>query len=158
VNFPAGNYVVRFKAARRTNWGGVQTFAVYFDATAIGAFAPSTGDFVDYATSPFSASAGTHNIQFLCLAHDHSTDLIDSVRVSVNGGGALGRRVADTCGRPDGPRVTGDLSLGASALRRSSDVAKAPASLGRVVDEGWLASARGAARPAVGNAGAGAAA
>jgi len=44
INFKPGTYQMEFKAAKRTSFGGLQTFDVYFDDTVIGSYAPTSGE------------------------------------------------------------------------------------------------------------------
>ncbi|MDG0789433.1 hypothetical protein OMP38_00135 [Cohnella ginsengisoli] len=82
VSLAAGTYKVTFKAAKRTSYGGTQTFKVMFDSTLIGTYTPSTGTFAALTTSNFTATAGTHSISFVGTTTGDNTDFIDDVVLS----------------------------------------------------------------------------
>ncbi|WP_217594669.1 cellulase family glycosylhydrolase [Cohnella sp. GbtcB17] len=82
VSLTAGTYKVAFKAAKRTSYGGTQTFNVMFDSTLIGTYTPSTGTFATFSTNNFAASAGPHTISFVGTTTGDNTDFIDDVVLS----------------------------------------------------------------------------
>ncbi|MBB6671240.1 hypothetical protein [Cohnella nanjingensis] len=81
VSLSAGMHTVGFKAAMRTNFGGRQTFDVYFDNRKIGTFSPSTETFAVFETRAFYATAGTHVIKFKGATTGDNTAFVDSVAV-----------------------------------------------------------------------------
>lgn len=84
VYFLDGNYKIDFKAARRTSYGGVQSFDVYLDNTKIGSFTPASGGFESYSTSNFTATAGIHTIKFLGTnTTGDNTTFIDDISISI---------------------------------------------------------------------------
>lgn len=82
VNFTAGTYAISFQAAKRTNYGGTQSFNVYYDTTLIGSFTPSSGSFTSFTTGSFTATAGSHTIKFVGTnTTGDNTDFIDAVSI-----------------------------------------------------------------------------
>jgi hypothetical protein len=82
VSFPAGTYRIGFQAAKRTSFGGTQTFDVYFDNTLVGSYAPTSGTFAPYTTAAFSATAGSHAVKFVATTTSgDNTALIDAVTI-----------------------------------------------------------------------------
>ncbi|MBB6635906.1 chitobiase/beta-hexosaminidase C-terminal domain-containing protein [Cohnella thailandensis] len=83
INFKPGTYQVAFKAAKRMSFGGTQTFDVYIDDTAIGSFAPTTGEYVQYRTEPFETEGGRHTLKFLATSTTgDNTAFLDDVRIT----------------------------------------------------------------------------
>ncbi|MFD2331645.1 hypothetical protein ACFSR7_20515 [Cohnella sp. GCM10020058] len=83
LNFTAGTYTVGFKAAKRTSFGGTESFDVYFDSTLIGSFSPSSGSFTSFTTNSFTATAGSHTVKFAGTASSgDNTAFIDDVSIS----------------------------------------------------------------------------
>ncbi len=82
VTFTAGSYTVSFQAAKRTSFGGTQSFDVYMDSTLIGSFAPTLGSYTTYTTNSFVATAGNHTIKFVGTSSTgDNTAFIDNVTV-----------------------------------------------------------------------------
>ncbi|WP_309120511.1 hypothetical protein [Paenibacillus sp.] len=82
IHFPAGTYRIGFQAAKRTSFGGTQTFDVYFDNTKIGSYAPTLGTFTSYATDAFTATAGSHTVKFVATTTaGDNTAVIDAVTI-----------------------------------------------------------------------------
>src|SRR5690348_13452866 len=80
ITFTAGTYKVSFQAAKRTTYGGTQSFDVYYDSTVIGSFTPSSGTFTSFSTSNFTvATPGSHTIKFMGTTTTDNTDFIDAV-------------------------------------------------------------------------------
>ena len=77
----AGNFVINFKAAKRTCCGGTESFNVNLDNTSLSSFTPSSGTFSTYSTKPFAATAGLHEISFQGTAFGDNTDFIDVVNL-----------------------------------------------------------------------------
>ncbi|WP_158602400.1 golvesin C-terminal-like domain-containing protein [Cohnella endophytica] len=77
-----GTFKVSFKAARRTSFGGQQTFNVLVDGTNQGTFSPSSGTFGSFATSAFTLGAGSHTIMFQGATTTDNTAFIDSVQLT----------------------------------------------------------------------------
>ncbi|MFD0716085.1 OmpL47-type beta-barrel domain-containing protein [Paenibacillus sp. GCM10027626] len=82
---PDGSYSVSFYAAKRTTYGGTQSFDVYYDTTKIGSFTPTSGNFTAFTTNSFTAAAGTHTIKFVGTTHEDNTAFVDAVRIISNG-------------------------------------------------------------------------
>jgi hypothetical protein len=82
VTFAAGTYKVNFQAAKRTTFGGTQSFNVLYDSTVIGSYTPSSGSFTAFSTNTFTATAGSHTIKFLGTTSDDNTDFFDLVSIS----------------------------------------------------------------------------
>lgn len=82
VSLNSGMHTVGFKAAMRTNFGGRQTFDVFFDNRKIGTFSPSTGTFSAFETRAFYATAGTHVIKFKGATTGDNTAFVDSVTMN----------------------------------------------------------------------------
>ncbi|TLS53693.1 hypothetical protein FE782_05325 [Paenibacillus antri] len=83
INFKPGAYQMEFKAAKRTSFGGTQTFDVYFDDTVIGSYAPTSGEYVIYRTEPFETSGGRHTIRFVATTTvGDNTAFLDDVRIT----------------------------------------------------------------------------
>ncbi|MEK0313883.1 chitobiase/beta-hexosaminidase C-terminal domain-containing protein [Cohnella sp. 56] len=81
ISFKPGDYQVGFKAANRTDFGGQQTFDVYFDDTLIGSFAPS-GSYTAFRTNAFHTDGGKHTIKFQATSHTgDNTAFIDAVEI-----------------------------------------------------------------------------
>ena len=79
------SYVVRFFAAQRANFSnGGQDFQVFLDSVLLGVFRPSSMGYIDYSTSAFTTTAGTHTLKFVGLntAGGDNTAFIDNVRVT----------------------------------------------------------------------------
>ncbi|MFH0922241.1 MAG: FlgD immunoglobulin-like domain containing protein, partial [Fibrobacterota bacterium] len=93
VTFAEGSYCVVFKAAKRTSYGGIQSFDVSFDGNIIGTFAPTSGMFVICSTGIFAASAGEHLIAFTGTTSGDNTAFIDAVHIKKAGSTA----VSGTC-------------------------------------------------------------
>ncbi|QGQ95203.1 hypothetical protein EHS13_10045 [Paenibacillus psychroresistens] len=85
VNFSsAGSYRIAFQAAKRTNFGGQQSFDVYVDSTNVGSYTPATATFSAYNSSNFTVSAGTHTIKFVGTTTSDNTAFVDDVKVIMN--------------------------------------------------------------------------
>ncbi|WP_309120512.1 chitobiase/beta-hexosaminidase C-terminal domain-containing protein [Paenibacillus sp.] len=83
INFKPGAYQMEFKAAKRTSFGGTQTFDVYFDDTVIGSYAPTSGAYVTFRTEPFETSGGRHTIRFVATTTvGDNTAFLDDVRMT----------------------------------------------------------------------------
>ncbi|MFH0921607.1 MAG: FlgD immunoglobulin-like domain containing protein [Fibrobacterota bacterium] len=89
VTFAEGSYRVVFKAAKRTSYGGIQSFDVSFDGNIIGTFAPSSGMFVICSTGIFMAAAGEHLITFTGTTSGDNTAFIDAVHIKKAGSTAV---------------------------------------------------------------------
>ncbi len=101
VTFPGGNYVVNFQAARRTDFGGQQSFDVYIDSNKVGSFSPTTGSFSSFATGSFSASAGDHTVKFVGTnTNGDNTDFIDAVTITPASGNGSGNGINLAAGKP----------------------------------------------------------
>mgnify|MGYP000598444925 CR=1 FL=1 len=87
VTFPAaGSYKVSFQAAKRTTWGGTESFDVYYDTTVIGSFTPSSGSFTSFTTRSFTATAGNHTIKFVGTnTVGDNTDFLDAITIQATG-------------------------------------------------------------------------
>ena len=84
INFKPGTYQMEFKAAKRTSFGGTQTFDVYFDDTVIGSYAPTSGEYVVFRTEPFETTGGRHTIKFVATTtQGDNTAFIDDVRIGL---------------------------------------------------------------------------
>jgi len=83
INFKPGAYQMEFKAAKRTSFGGTQTFDVYFDDVVIGSYAPTSGEYVTYRTEPFETTGGRHTIRFVATTTvGDNTAFLDDVRIA----------------------------------------------------------------------------
>jgi len=114
------NYVVTFFAAQRTNCcnPGGQQFAVYLDGTLLGTFNPPlNGVYVEYSTTVFTTTAGSHILKFVGLNPGGQAAFIDHVRLS--GAPLIGNGVqwlvADHLGTP---RMIVDESGNLSGVKR----------------------------------------
>jgi RHS repeat-associated protein len=81
------NYIITFSAAQRTNCcnAGGQDIQVYVDSDWKGTFHPnSNGVYVEYSTSSFNTTAGTHTVKFVGVdpLHTGVTAFIDNVRIN----------------------------------------------------------------------------
>ncbi|MBB3111055.1 hypothetical protein FHS18_003123 [Paenibacillus phyllosphaerae] len=84
INFKPGTYQMEFKAAKRTSFGGTQTFDVYFDDMVIGSYAPTSGEYATYRTEPFATDGGRHTITFAATTTTgDNTAFIDDVRITL---------------------------------------------------------------------------
>jgi len=84
INFKPGEYQMEFKAAKRTSFGGTQTFDVYFDDTVIGSYAPTSGEYVTLRTEPFRTEGGRHTIKFVATTTvGDNTAFLDDVRIAL---------------------------------------------------------------------------
>ncbi len=82
IQFKEGTYQMSFQAAKRTSFGGLQTFDVYFDDIVIGSYAPSSGTYMTFTTDSFTASAGEHTIKFVATTTEgDNTAYIDDIRI-----------------------------------------------------------------------------
>jgi hypothetical protein len=81
-NFTAGSHTISFQAAKRTTYGGTQSFDVLYDSTVIGSFTPSSGSFSSFTTNSFTATAGSHTIKFVGTTTGDNTDFIDAVIIN----------------------------------------------------------------------------
>jgi hypothetical protein len=85
VNFPAGNYTIRFLAAQRTTTGNAQGIAVTVDSANVGTWNPvnQSGNFTSYVTNSFNVSAGNHTITFSGTGYGggDETAFIDAVQI-----------------------------------------------------------------------------
>ncbi len=83
INFKPGAYQMEFKAAKRTSFGGTQTFDVYFDDVVIGSYAPTSGEYATYRTEAFETTGGRHTIQFVATTTvGDNTAFLDDVRIT----------------------------------------------------------------------------
>lgn len=83
IALTAGTHTVSFLAAKRTAFGGTQSFDVYCDTTLVGSFTPSSGSFASFTTSSFATTAGNHTIKFVgATTSGDNTDFIDAVVVN----------------------------------------------------------------------------
>ena len=73
----AGNYVIKFKMARRNTQA--QTVKVYIDATLVGTFTPASSVFAEYVTSTFAVTDGVHTIKFQSTVSGDISAFIDDV-------------------------------------------------------------------------------
>jgi hypothetical protein len=80
--FTAGSSTINFQAAKRTTYGGTQSFNVLYDTTVIGSFTPSSGSFSSFTTNSFTATAGSHTIKFVGTTTGDNTDFIDAVIIN----------------------------------------------------------------------------
>lgn len=84
INFKPGSYQLSFKAAKRTSFGGTQSFDVYFDDQVIGSFRPDTGAYETFKTEPFATDGGRHTIKFQATTTaGDNTAFVDDVRISL---------------------------------------------------------------------------
>ena len=81
VNMSAGSHTVSFRAARRTNNGGVQQLDFYVDGAKINstAFSPSSGSFQTFTTTSFTTTAGSHVLEFRGVNAGDNTAFVDAV-------------------------------------------------------------------------------
>ncbi|WP_141692487.1 DUF7402 domain-containing protein [Paenibacillus pectinilyticus] len=85
VNFStAGSYSLSFQAAKRTNFGGQQSFDVYVDSTKVGSYTPTSGTFASFTTSAFTVTTGAHTIKFIGTTTGDNTAFIDDVKLIMN--------------------------------------------------------------------------
>lgn len=82
VNFPAGKYKIAFEAAAR-DFGGQQSFDVYFGTTKIGSYAPESTEFASYSTQGFEVPAtANHTIRFVgTTTTGDNTAFVDNVQI-----------------------------------------------------------------------------
>ncbi|WP_342570032.1 FN3 associated domain-containing protein [Paenibacillus sp. FSL R5-0749] len=84
IHFKPGTYQMSFKAAKRTSFGGTQSFDIYFDDQVIGSFRPESGNFQTFRTEPFESAGGKHTIKFLATTTEgDNTAFIDDVRITL---------------------------------------------------------------------------
>lgn len=82
VEFRAGTFALKFWAANRTSFGGLQTFDVLIDGTRVGHAAPADGTYREYQTSPFTVEAGVHEVAFVATTTTgDNTAFLDDVQV-----------------------------------------------------------------------------
>lgn len=83
VYFSRGSYSISFKAAGRTNYGGLQTFDVLVDDQVIGSYAPTSVQFIAMQTENFTVTQGYHTISFVATSDTDgdNTAYIDDVRI-----------------------------------------------------------------------------
>ncbi len=80
--FAAGFYKITFQTARRTGYGGTQSFDLFFDNTKIGTYAPTNSSFALVSSATFQATAGMHNIHFFGTSTSgDNTAFIDDVKI-----------------------------------------------------------------------------
>ncbi|MCE0523396.1 MAG: putative Ig domain-containing protein [Methylacidiphilales bacterium] len=81
MNFPAGTYTISFYAAQR--FGQVQPVQVSVDGTAIGTYTPTSTNFAQITTAPFTVAAGNHTVTFAATSSSSDkTSFIDLVSLS----------------------------------------------------------------------------
>ncbi|MGD0031643.1 chitobiase/beta-hexosaminidase C-terminal domain-containing protein [Paenibacillus illinoisensis] len=84
IHFKPGTYQMSFKAAKRTSFGGTQSFDVYFDDQVIGSYQPESGSFETFRTDAFDTTGGKHTIQFVATTtQGDNTAFIDDVRITL---------------------------------------------------------------------------
>jgi hypothetical protein len=72
-----------FKAAKRTSFGGTQSFDIYFDNQVIGSYQPESGSFETFRTDAFETSGGKHTIKFAATTtQGDNTAFIDDVSIT----------------------------------------------------------------------------
>lgn len=83
IVFPAGHFAIQFQAAKRTSFGGQQTFAVYLDDTVIGTFTPASGSYTAFSTQDFVIDQPSkHMIRFAATTETgDNTAFIDAISV-----------------------------------------------------------------------------
>jgi hypothetical protein len=86
LQLSAGSYTLQAWVANRANWGANQTVRVTVNGTAIGSFSGGTS-YKQVASSPFTVSAGTHQLVFQGEATTDATLLIDQITVTPVGSG-----------------------------------------------------------------------
>jgi hypothetical protein len=87
AGWSAGNYTVSFDAAQRGNFGtSVEDFEVLIDGNIVGTFKPTTTSYQVFTTGPFTATAGSHTIEFLGLdtAGGDNTVFLDAVSIATS--------------------------------------------------------------------------
>ncbi|WP_339308165.1 hypothetical protein [Paenibacillus sp. FSL R5-0519] len=73
-----------FKAAKRTSFGGTQSFDIYFDDQVIGSYRPESGNFQTFRTGAFETAGGKHTIKFVATTTEgDNTAFIDDVRITL---------------------------------------------------------------------------
>ncbi|WP_366296010.1 chitobiase/beta-hexosaminidase C-terminal domain-containing protein [Paenibacillus sp. AN1007] len=83
INFKPGVYQMSFKAAKRTSFGGTQSFDIYFDNQVIGSYQPESGSFETFRTDAFETSGGKHTIKFAATTtQGDNTAFIDDVSIT----------------------------------------------------------------------------
>ncbi|WP_458122080.1 chitobiase/beta-hexosaminidase C-terminal domain-containing protein [Paenibacillus sp. Z6-24] len=85
LKFPGGSYTLSFKAAQRTNLNkNIQKFNVVVDNQVVGSYAPESGSYVAYTTSPFTVTAGEHTLRFVATSTSgDNTAFIDDVKLNL---------------------------------------------------------------------------
>jgi len=79
-------YKIKFKAAMRSGFGGLETFDVYWDSTKIGTFTPQTANFQDYVIDDIAVPKGSYLLKFAgTTSVGDNTAFIDSVGIEVSG-------------------------------------------------------------------------
>ncbi|MDN4617881.1 chitobiase/beta-hexosaminidase C-terminal domain-containing protein [Paenibacillus sp. PsM32] len=83
LNFPQGEYKLSFKAAKRTSFGGTQTFDVFVDQTKIGSYSPTSGNYTTYTTNAFTAN-GKRTIRFVATTTTgDNTAFLDQISIQL---------------------------------------------------------------------------
>lgn len=145
------NYVITFFAAQRTNCcnAGGQDFAAYLDNTLLGTFhPPANGSYVEFSTSSFTTTAGSHTVKFVGLnplGGDH-TAFVDHIRITGSPvvGNGVQWLVSDHLGTP---RMILDESGSLGGVKRHDylpfgedlfgGTAQTPGAGGRLTDHGY---------------------
>lgn len=84
IYFKPGTYQLEFKAAKRTSFGGTQSFDVYVDDQVVGSYRPETGQYETYRTEPFTSAGGRHYIKFAATTTEgDNTAFIDDVLITL---------------------------------------------------------------------------
>ncbi|HEX8911892.1 MAG TPA: hypothetical protein VF796_06000, partial [Humisphaera sp.] len=80
----AGTYQLSFQAAQRAGNAAAQDLQVLVDGQVVGTFTPAGTGYQQYVTPQFSATAGSHTVQFVGLnsAGGDNTVLLDDVRIA----------------------------------------------------------------------------
>lgn len=83
AGWSAATYVVRFKAARRGNWGGANDFRVLVDGLVVGTFTPAGTAYQTLSTGPFSVTSGAHVLRFESInsAGGDNTSFLDAIEI-----------------------------------------------------------------------------
>src|ERR1041385_7134879 len=98
------NYSVTFTSAQRGNCcnDGGQDIQVLIDDVVIGTFHPTGTTYLDYSTTAFTTTAGTHTLKFYglnSLGGDH-TAFIDNIRIGVPADSAVPLALLDPFNQP----------------------------------------------------------
>jgi len=83
VQFTAGTYVIKAKAAQRGIWQlQAQTVEVYVDSQKVGSFSPGGTAYSAVSTGVFTVTQGAHTVKFVGLATQDASLFIDGVSIA----------------------------------------------------------------------------